>query len=62
MNSVPKDVIGRVYIEYGELLIKIHSLEKFLSVTEFDDIELLEIQLDAMKSYAEVLKVRISKF
>jgi len=58
------DYQQRVVDEYAELIIKIDKLETFLNSKpeNVEDLELLNLQLTAMKTYANILAHRINKF
>jgi hypothetical protein len=58
------DYQQRVVDEYTELMVKINKLETFLSSKpeNVEDLELLNLQLTAMKTYANILAHRINNF
>ena len=58
------EVVGKLCIELGELMMKLDNLESFLESDEFLDLngrhqDILTDQLDIMKDYATVLGRRI---
>ncbi|URQ08933.1 hypothetical protein BRM13314_00004 [Salmonella phage BRM 13314] len=57
----------RVVDELDELQKKIHNLTVFTTTTKFQDLEsldrhLLVTQLDAMRTYSNILMMRIDRF
>jgi len=58
------DYQQRVVDEYSELMVKIDKLKTFLDSKpeNVEDLELLNLQLTAMKTYASILAHRINKF
>lgn len=58
------EVVGKLCIELGELMMKLDNLESFMETEEFLDLsdrqqETMTDQLDIMKDYATVLGRRI---
>ena len=61
------EVVGKLCIELGELMMKLDNLESFMETEEFLDLndrqqETMTDQLDIMKDYATVLGRRIEDF
>ena len=66
VNNMKKkyEVVGKLCIELGELMMKLDNLESFMETEEFLDLsdrqqETMTDQLDIMKDYATVLGRRI---
>lgn len=66
VNNMKKkyEVVGKLCIELGELMMKLDNLESFLESDEFLDLngrhqDILTDQFDIMKDYATVLGRRI---
>ena len=65
VNNMKKyEVVGKLCIELGELMMKLDNLESFMETEAFLDLsdrqqETMTDQLDIMKDYATVLGRRI---